>query len=184
MTLTSPYLKEVYPEPPLTAYRRQNIFSDFLIRAKVSPPNNGRPKRRLNKMKRCNNQCVVCPYTKEAKFIQNRYFKWYLDRELNCNTRNIVYIIECNLQNCNQKCIGETERKFKDRISEHIGYIRTKKIDKSTGVHFNSTGHSLGNMTATILEKVKSEDIFYRKERESYHIRKFNTHFRGLNLRP
>ena len=56
------------------------------------------------------------------------------------------------------------ERKFKDRISEHIGYIRTKKIDKITSAHFNSTGHSLGNMSATILEKVKSEDIFYRKE--------------------
>ena len=128
--------------------------------------------------------CVICPFTKEAKFIHYNNFKRYLNKELNCNTRNIVYIIECNLQNCNQKYIGETERKLKDRISEHICYIRIKRMDKSTGAHSNEIGHSLGNMTATILEKVKSEDIFYRKERESYHIKKFNTYFRGLNLRP
>ena len=44
--------------------------------------------------------------------------------------------------------------------------------------------HSLGNMTVTILENVESEDVFYRKERETYLIRKFNTFYRGLNLRP
>ena len=41
-------------------------------------------------------------------------------------------------------------------------------------------GHSLANMTTTIIEKVNSEDIFYRKEREAYHIRKFNTYYNGL----
>ena len=36
------------------------------------------------------------------------------------------------------------------------------------------------HMTTTIIEKV----IFYRKERETYHIRQFNTYYTGLNLRP
>ena len=93
-------------------------------------------------------------------------------------------MIECNIDKCKRCYIGESERTLKDRISEHIGYIRTKKIDKTTGQHFNSPGHSLANMTVTILERVKKEDIFYRKERETYHIRKFNTYYRGLNLRP
>ena len=33
MTLSSPYLKEVFPEPPLVANKRQDNISDFLIRA-------------------------------------------------------------------------------------------------------------------------------------------------------
>ena len=49
--------------------------------------------------------------------------------------------------------------------------------------HFNMPGHSLGNRTVTILENVESEDVFYRKESETYLIRKFNTFYRGLNLR-
>ena len=93
-------------------------------------------------------------------------------------------MIECNLTKCNHKYVGESERSLKDRISEHIGYIKTKNMDKTTGMHFNKPGHSLANMTATVLEKVKSNDIYYRKERETYIIRKFNTFYSGLNLRP
>ena len=73
---------------------------------------------------------------------------------------------------------------LKDRISENVGYFRTKKTNIATGEQFNMAGQSLRNMTVTILEKVESEDIFYRKEREINLIRKFNTFYRGLNLRP
>ena len=93
-------------------------------------------------------------------------------------------MIECNLETCKEKYIGESERTLKDRISEHVGYIRTKKTHLATGEHFNKPGHSLGNMTVRVLDKVKSVDIYYRQEREAYHIRKFNTFYRGMNLRP
>ena len=74
----------------------------------------------------------------------------------------------------------ESERSLKDRISEHIGYVRTQKLDKSTGQHFDKPGHTLSNLTVTI---IYSDDIFYRKERETYFNRHFNTYYRGLNLR-
>ena len=51
-------------------------------------------------------------------------------------------MIICTTETCQQKAkrkeeIGETERKQKDRISEHIGYRNTKKLDQTTGYHFN-----------------------------------------------
>ena len=39
-------------------------------------------------------------------------------------------------------------------------------------------------MKFTILEKVRKDDILYRKEREIFHIKTFNTHNRGLNVKP
>ena len=33
MTLLSPYMRDVFPEPPLVAYKRQKNISDFIIRA-------------------------------------------------------------------------------------------------------------------------------------------------------
>ena len=184
MTLTSPYMREVFPEPPMIAYRRQRNISDFVIRAKVPPKSQNRPKRNKNGMKKCQKTCIICPYVKQGKEIKGHKFTWHLNRPLNCHTRNIIYMIECNLPKCKQKYIGESERSLRDRVSEHVGYIKTNKIEKSTGAHFNLPGHSVANLTATIIEKVKSEDIFYRKERETYHIRKFNTFYSGLNLRP
>ena len=86
-----------------------------------------------------------------------------MNRELKCTTKNIFYMIECNLDNCKKHYIGESQRMLKDRISENVGYFRTKKTNIATGEQFNMAGQSLRNMTVTILEKVESEDIFYRK---------------------
>ena len=99
-------------------------------------------------------------------------------------------MISCEKESCQQKekfkqkYIGETERTLKERISEHLGYIRNKNITQITGYHFNLPGHSQDNFKVTILEKVMKSDPLYRKERESFLIRKFNTYYQGLNRMP
>ena len=80
--------------------------------------------------------------------------------------------------------IGESERNLRDRISEHKTYIRTNKLNQPTGEHFNRPGHSLANLKITILEKMKTDSTLYRKERESYLIRKFDSYNRGMNKSP
>ena len=105
-------------------------------------------------------------------------------QELNCEVFNCVYLIECKKNNCNMKYVGETKRILKFRLAEHRGYVTSKDESKPTGEHFNTPGHSLSDMTITVLEKVKSSDTLYRKEREKYFIRKFNTFYKGLNRQP
>jgi hypothetical protein len=61
------YLKSVFPEPPLVAFRRQKNISDFLIRARLPPKQGPHPKRTLNGMKKCNKQCLICPFVKVSK---------------------------------------------------------------------------------------------------------------------
>ena len=56
-----------------------------------------------------------------------------------------------------------------------------KHLNHPTGEHFNRPGHSIDNITITILEKVKVNDTQYRKEREKYFMNKFNTIYKGLN---
>ena len=81
------------------------------------------------------------------------------------------------------KYIGETKRILKFRLAEHRGYVNNDD-DTATGQHFNLPGHSLSDLTVTILEKVRSNDDLYRRERERYFIRKFNTYYKGLNRQP
>ena len=54
-------------------------------------------------------------------------------------------------------------------------------MNKFTGKHFDSRGHSLSNLTISILKKANKNEILYRKEREKYLIRQFNTYYNGLN---
>ena len=88
--------------------------------------------------------------------------------------------MECDKENCHKKYIGETGRIFKYRLDEHRGYINTKDESQPTGAHFNLPGHSLANLKATIIEQVLVNTELYRKERETFYIRKFNT-YDGMN---
>ena len=174
----------VFPEPPLVAFRRQKNISDFLIRARLPPEQPTHQRRQQTGMKKCGKNCLICPFINETKTFAGNNFTWYLTNSFSCKShKNIIYIIECNKPKCKQRYIGETERTLHDRICEHVGYIRTQKYETATGHHFNLPGHSLANMIASILAKVKVDDLEYRKERENYHIRKFNTFYSGIYLK-
>ena len=70
---------------------------------------------------------------------------------------------------------------LKEGLSNHINKIRSIVPTTATGEHFNEPGHSLSNLTITIIEKVKNNELNYRREREKLYIKKFNTLHKGLN---
>ena len=74
--------------------------------------------------------------------------------------------------------------KNENHVEGNRGYITNQDLSTPTGQHFNTPGHSLADLSITILEKVRSQDHLYRKERERYFIRKFDTFYRGLNRQP
>ena len=76
--------------------------------------------------------------------------------------------------------IGETKRMLKFCFDEHRGYVNNF-FDTATGTHYNLPGHSLADMQLTVLEQTRYKEDAYRKEREEFFIRKFNTVYCGLN---
>ena len=70
---------------------------------------------------------------------------------------------------------------MKFRLADHCGYVLNQDISKATGLHYNLPGLSLADMSCTVIEQVKKNDLIYRKEREEHHIRRFNTLYKGLN---
>ena len=176
MVSQNQYLADCFPEPPLTAFRRPRNLRELLIKAKVPPPPNQRPVRTIKGMKKCGKGCTACPYIKEGKSVNiSKKATWQINRRHDCQSFNIIYMIECNIDHCRQRYIGESKRAIKHRLADHRGYIVNNHVDKATGAHFNSPGHSLANLTCTVLEQVKYKDSCYRKERERYFINKFNT---------
>ena len=133
------------------------------------------------KMTKCNAPCTACPYIMEGSTITKTRKLWEIQKNLNCNSENIVYMIECQKDNCRKRYIGQTERKLSDRFSEHRGYVNRKILSQPTGQHFNSPGHSISDMKITVIEKIKKNDKSYREERETYFIALFNTFYRGMN---
>ena len=69
MTEKNPYLENLFPEPPLVAFRRQKNIKDYLIRSKVPKPVNRKSESDKRGMKRCGKQCPACPFIKEGKYV-------------------------------------------------------------------------------------------------------------------
>ena len=90
-------------------------------------------------------------------------------------------MIECRKERCKKKYIGHTKRRLKKRLAEHRGYITRGKKERVTGSHFNSRGHSVSDLSVTILEICQSSNIGFLEQRESFFIHKFNTIAEGLN---
>ena len=80
--------------------------------------------------------------------------------------------------------IGESEHTLAVRFGQHKGYLRRREFHKGTGSHFNQRGHCLSDMQVAVVEKIHSPNPVYRKEREKYLIRKFNSYYSGLNRAP
>ena len=177
--IQDPKLKEVFPEPPIIAYKRQKNIRDVLIRAKV-PPEYKRPKRKLPGMKKCNH-CTYCPYIMtgdHVKFTASK-LNHQITTTITCTTKNIIYLITC--LKCLIQYVGESHRMLKERFAEHQGYVKNKILSKATGQHFNLPGHSLSDMHITALEQVHHNDETYRKIREKHYIKLANTKHKGMN---
>ena len=174
-----PHLKEVFPLPPLVAYRRQKNLKQILVRAKI-PSLPSRPKRKILGMKKCN-KCVYCSYITTGDHVKATASNYHhqIIQEVNCTSSNVIYLITC--QKCDIQYVGETDRKMKERFAEHQGYVRNKNLSKATGEHFNLPAHKLSDMRIRILEQIFNKDPFYRKKREHMYINKFNTKLKGLN---
>ena len=66
---------------------------------------------------------------------------------------------------------------------QHLGYVRNKVFSKATGEHFNLPSHDKNNMKFTIIEKVRSQDPLFGREREKLHTRNLNTFYEGIIIR-
>ena len=91
-------------------------------------------------------------------------------------------MIECTKENSiENRYIGETKRNLRFQLTEHRGYVVNKVTTQATGAHFNKAGHSVENLRISVIEQIKKQSDLYRKEREEFFIRKFDTVNRGKN---
>ena len=93
---------------------------------------------------------------------------------LTCDTKNLIYMIQCNLQ-----YIGETKRRLKDRFNEHrrtIDNPNTKFKPTTAAEHFLSfPNHTANDIQLFPIEKIFSNRDSIRKAKEAFLISKGRT---------
>ena len=164
MVENDPRLKEVFPKPPMVAYRRPPSLREKLIRAKVPPPPdpNTRPKRELKGMKKCGD-CSTCDYVQEGKEVKATHTNAVavINAAVPCRDCRVIYCITCKKPRCRQQYCGKTESEFWTRMYHHRVSVtgtdgKTRPdLDKAIGAHYNRTpwcwlyGSSTGSTCST-----------------------------------
>ena len=176
-------LKRCFEFPSLVAYKRPKNLRDILVRAKL---NTRRSSRRKNGFNYCSRMCYACIQCERATShsCQRTRRTWQITSALNCESRNVIYKIGC------KKCkhfvyIGETERRFCDRLTDHRGYVNRKVLNHPVGGHFNKEGHDITDMIPIPIVKVYPEnDDLLRRRREKLWIQGYDAvSFEGGNSR-
>ena len=103
-------------------------------------------------------RCLTCPSLNPSNSftssISGRAYKVLGTQALTCNTKSIVYLITC--KKCGIQYVGETGQQLKRRMSNHRNRIKSLQ-PQPIYKHFNSDGHSLGDLTIQPIEEVVFE---------------------------
>ena len=83
--------------------------------------------------------CEYCLWIKQTSHVIGPEFDYPIIEKLTCNSRNIIYIIECT--KCNEYYLGETSQTLKQRLTAHLSDIRNE-LDKPVAEHFNDISFS------------------------------------------
>ena len=123
------------------------------------------------KTSKCNElNCITCKFIYEKNSINLNYhnLKLNLLNNATCNTENIIYIIIC--KKCKLYYVGETYKKLKERIAQHLNHIFNfipyeKYYDKIVAKHFRTDNHSLNDFNVCVFKSnfINSKE---RKEKE------------------
>ena len=185
MTNFSTKLKRCFPKPFMVAYKRPKNIRDILVRAKLDDRKSSRMKNGFTtctRPKRSCYSCIQCDPATSHKFHRSGE-SWKITAPLDCESTNVIYKLAC------RKCrefvyIGETKRKFCQRLADHRGYIKRKVLNHPVENHFNQPGHDITNLIPLPIEKVFPEGNHQlMKQREKYWIQKYDSVCNGANSR-
>lgn len=141
----------------VSAYRRNQNLSDFLVRAK------------LPKIQRDNKPVLLSSQFVELKVVKNlrdnTLFK--IKQRFNTHTKNCVYLIYCT--KCGIKYVGETRNPLSTRMMQHRYNIHnSKEVDTLLVQHFLQ--HGMAALKMAGLQRDINWTDWERKRRERYWI--------------
>ena len=140
----------------IVGYRKPRDIRSYLVRAKLDynkndkTYNEGKGSCAENENKCSKRDCRYCKILDKSGSIKNETRTFATKKEITCNSSNLIYCIECT--KCDKKYVGQTKRKVKDRLREHIYGIKKNK-ESDISYHFNTNGHhGIRDMKVYILD--------------------------------
>ena len=129
---------------------------------------------RSNGNRPCNRRgCITCRHIKTTDTFRSTVTKrsYKMHTPATCKTECVVYLIQCS--KCQKQYVGLSKNALHIRLNGHRHDIKNMKIQKNpVAKHFNKRGHSMADLTIMVIEKLRNNDIQFRRRRERFWIDK------------
>ena len=117
------HIKNIFPQQPMVAYKQPANLKNMLCGAKLATVRLGNDPRKIIGMRRCTDSCNVCIYYNFTKVIKSKTGETYpMTSQYVCHTTSVIFLASCS--KCKIQYVGQSGRRFYDRIMEHLRYIR------------------------------------------------------------
>ena len=168
--------KHIFPDPPITTYRRERNIRDRMVRPcdPQSSPGTIECKRP---------RCKTCAHILHTVEITgSNGISHHITSSFTCTSRNLIYAIVC--QHCQMLYIGETKTALSTRFSDYLRSIRSNFPLRPVAAHFNSTGHTIEHAKITGIPSTSVNSDKDRHSSEQRIISKLHTVLsHGINIR-
>ena len=106
----------VFPEPPVTAFRRCKYLKDILVRARLTNNNNCDTRGCASCEK---SRCHVCQSMSDSDSFHSHVTKkeYKIKFSPNCDSLNVVYLFDCVV--CGFQYVGSTSTPFRFRFNNY-----------------------------------------------------------------
>ena len=116
---------------------------------------------------RCN-LCSLGYIQQCTSFVCANGKTWEIRIHINCNSRNVIYFLVCNMCNIESNT-GKTWQKFRGRLNDHITKCRTGNGTNKFDKHVHECGKKHGNLKAPYFKvyafmKLSSRDLLISYE--------------------
>lgn len=130
---------------------------------------------------KCGKNCETCKNIKEDSSMLITATKkiFHVKYNMNCNTRNVLYILTC--EGCNKQYVGETGNELKTRMTVHRQQIRDSSTRKlAVSGHISSCGK--GKFSVFPFYKMHSENTTERRIKENHFISTFKPELNAIDI--
>ena len=88
-------------------------------------------------------RCYICKFKyieNCTSFVTSNNTKWEIRSHINCNRKNVIYYLQCNMCNGQVTKTGKTETKLRARINNHISNSETGRTSDVFDLHVQQCG--------------------------------------------
>ena len=132
-----PATNNIFPEPPLFAYRRDQNLRGML----VNTADRNLPNPRPGSFPCHRARCRTCQHITADTNLPCPNCSIKIKESFTCQISNLIYCISC--RRCQALYIGETGRTLRERFGEHLRSVTKNMPGFPVAEHFNNHGHSL-----------------------------------------